>query len=174
MKNLLLLLSLALLAGCRQQQPHAQRFLPVGNNPEIALDSQDGTLCRTVPAPLGHTQQVAQPFATWLRQQGAGREPGCAVSEEEKKLGFIPASCKSRQTWVRAVKGGSAEAPSGFTPRQKLTLNDLQDIIRVRDELRKAGDPRADRIDKFIQGVKEIEVEPPLAAYADLPLCSNK
>jgi uncharacterized lipoprotein YajG len=75
MKNLLLLLSLALLAGCRQQQPPAQRFLPVGNNPEIALDSQNGTLCRTVPA--------------------AGREPGCALSEEEKKLGFVPLSCKS-------------------------------------------------------------------------------
>jgi hypothetical protein len=60
-------------------------------------------------------------------------------------------------------------------PTQKLTLNDLQDIIRVCDELRKAGDPRADRIDRFIRGVKEIEVEPePLAAYADLPMCSNK
>ncbi|HMD97053.1 MAG TPA: hypothetical protein VKM93_06945 [Terriglobia bacterium] len=154
MKNLVLLLSFALLAGCRQQQPlssapsnaessrarqaHAQRFLPVGNNPEIALDSQDGTLCRTVPA--------------------AGREPGCAVSEEDKKLGFVPASCKGGQTWIKAVKGGSAE-------------EDLREIMRVRDELRKAGDSRADTIDRLIERVKGIKVEPD---SANLPLCSAR
>jgi hypothetical protein len=32
----------------KQEPPCAARFAPVGNNPEIALDTQTGSLCRTV------------------------------------------------------------------------------------------------------------------------------
>ncbi len=32
----------------KQDAPCAARFVPVGNNPEIALDTQTGALCRTV------------------------------------------------------------------------------------------------------------------------------
>jgi len=32
----------------KQEAPCAARFAPVGNNPEIALDTQTGSLCRTV------------------------------------------------------------------------------------------------------------------------------
>jgi hypothetical protein len=206
MKNLVLSLSLVLLvlSGCRQQQARAQRFLPLGDNPEIALDSQEGKLCRTVPAARrgqaglpGAPAPGIKTFSEWKAEQsdqagiaGAGGktaekdplglftsgEPECAVSEVAKKRGFVPESCKSGQTWVKTVKGGTAEDPLGlFAPKQKLTLLDLQDIIRVRDELRKAGDPRAERINRFIQEVEEIEVAPePLSTFADLPLCSDK
>jgi len=34
----------------------------------------------------------------------SAHEPGCAVSEEAKKLGFVPDSCKGGQTWVEIVK----------------------------------------------------------------------
>jgi len=34
----------------------------------------------------------------------SAREAGCAVTEEDKKLGFVPDSCKSGETWVEAVK----------------------------------------------------------------------
>jgi hypothetical protein len=32
----------------KQDAPCAARFVPVGNNPDIALDTQTGALCRTV------------------------------------------------------------------------------------------------------------------------------
>jgi hypothetical protein len=28
-------------------------------------------------------------------------DPACAVSEQDKKLGFVPAACKSGKSWVR-------------------------------------------------------------------------
>jgi hypothetical protein len=92
---------LLLLAGCsdvnsggtaKQEQsqtpkpPAVQRFVSVGNDPEIALDTQEGMLCRTVPYPndpLGILDE------------------NCAITAEQKKLGFVPDNCKSKQTWVR-------------------------------------------------------------------------
>jgi hypothetical protein len=32
----------------QQQQPCTARYVPVGNDPDIALDTQTGSLCRTV------------------------------------------------------------------------------------------------------------------------------
>jgi hypothetical protein len=56
----------------KQESPCTARFVPVGNNPDIALDTQTGTLCRTVGDandPLG----IRNPGdKTWIR--GAGDE----------------------------------------------------------------------------------------------------
>src|SRR5207237_932189 len=65
--------------------PPFQRFLPTGNNPEIALDTQTGSLCRTV-------DDVNDPLGL--------RDPDCAVNEQEKKLGFVPKACTTRKTWL--------------------------------------------------------------------------
>ncbi len=37
----------------------AQRFVPAGGSPEVALDTQKGTLCRTVPATPGSSDKYA-------------------------------------------------------------------------------------------------------------------
>lgn len=64
-----------------------QRFLPTGNDPQLALDTQTGMLCRTVPPvysgdPLGIL------------------DPACGVTREYKNLGFVPNGCKG-PTWVK-------------------------------------------------------------------------
>jgi hypothetical protein len=77
------------------------RFVPVGNNPDIALDSQTGMLCRTVSDtndPLGIL------------------DPACAVDEQGKKLGFVPVGCSGGKTWVRgsSEKGSDTNDPLGI------------------------------------------------------------
>lgn len=96
----------AMLAGCgdfgksssKKDTQCTARYAPVGNNPEIALDTQSGQLCRTVADtndPLGIL------------------DPACGVSEEMKKVGFVPRGCKSSgQTWV---KGQGDKQPSPYT-----------------------------------------------------------
>jgi hypothetical protein len=85
-------------AGSNQQeQPCTVRYAPVGNNPDIALDTQTGTLCRTIADtndPLGIMDSA------------------CGVNQQEKKLGFVPSGCKSGQTWV---KGEGDKNPSRYT-----------------------------------------------------------
>ena len=73
------------------------RYFPVGNNPEIALDTQTGTLCRTISdtnGPLGI------------------REAACGVSQQEKKSGLVPNGCRADQIWE---KGEGDKNPSRFT-----------------------------------------------------------
>src|SRR4051812_27521391 len=70
-----------------------QRFVPVGTNPEIALDTVMGKLCRTVPNggdPLGIL------------------DPGCGVTKEMKDIGFVPKKCSSGKTWVKSESKSSA------------------------------------------------------------------
>jgi hypothetical protein len=81
----------------QQNVSHPQRYVPVGNNPEIALDTETGVLCRTIAdtnAPLDIL------------------DPSCAVDQEQKKLGFIPIACKNGKTWVR---GEGDKSPSPYT-----------------------------------------------------------
>lgn len=66
--------------------PCAQRYVLVGSDPEIALDTQLGVLCRTVANP-------DDPLGIL--------DPECAVTERDKS--FIPDTCKSGRTWVRGV-----------------------------------------------------------------------
>jgi hypothetical protein len=78
------------------QQPCVARFVPVNNKPEVALDTQTGSLCRTVADtndPLGIM------------------DPDCGVSQDMKKVGFVPKACKSGQTWV---KGAGDTNPSSL------------------------------------------------------------
>jgi hypothetical protein len=58
------------IASKEREQPCSPRYVPVGNNPEIALDTESGTLCRTIADtndPLGI------------------RDAACGVSQQEKK-----------------------------------------------------------------------------------------
>jgi len=76
--------------ACADQQKASQqkdistsctnRFVPVGNNPEIALDTQTGALCRTVAAddknpdkyatvPVCSATSNASGFAEWKKKQ---------------------------------------------------------------------------------------------------------
>jgi hypothetical protein len=67
----------------KEEVPCAARFVPVGNNPEIALDTQTGSLCRTVADtndPLG----IRDPSdKNWVRRTGDEKPdkytslPGC-------------------------------------------------------------------------------------------------
>src|SRR5271157_5654906 len=79
------------------QQPCTARYVPVGNNPEIALDTQTGMLCRTIA-------DTNDPLGIF--------DPACGVSEQEKKLGWVPKGCKSETTWV---KGEGDKSPSRYT-----------------------------------------------------------
>jgi hypothetical protein len=75
----------------------AARYVPVGNDPEIALDTQTGSLCRTISDtndPLGILDSA------------------CGVTEQERKVGFVPDGCKSGRTWV---KGEGDKNPSRYT-----------------------------------------------------------
>jgi hypothetical protein len=67
---------------------------------------------RSASASRGHTASVS------------AHEPGCAVSEEAKKLGFVPDSCTSGQTWVNVVKSRSsnkrADVEASTTANQPL------------------------------------------------------
>ena len=81
----------------RQERPCTARYVPVGNDPDIALDTQTGSLCRTVADtndPLGI------------------RDAACGVTPEMKKVGFVPNGCKGGQTWV---KGEGDKKPSRYT-----------------------------------------------------------
>jgi hypothetical protein len=80
-------------------RPCAARYLPVGDNPDIALDTQTGMLCRTfddTSAPTGF------------------RDPACGVTEEQKQRSFVPYTCKTGQTWVQIDQHSShyASVPS--------------------------------------------------------------
>jgi hypothetical protein len=101
MKTPSLLLISCLFLGCTSQpnSPQSQqRFLPVGNNPEIALDTSRGILCRTVT----DVQAPANLF-----------DPACELTdaqraEQEKYKGFVVDSCKTGRTWVRSELKGAA------------------------------------------------------------------
>jgi glucose dehydrogenase len=67
-------------------KPCANRYLPVGDNPDVALDTQTGMLCRTfddTTAPSGF------------------RDPACGVTGDQKERSFVPYTCKTGQTWVQ-------------------------------------------------------------------------
>lgn len=84
------------------KQPDAsQRFLPAGGDPEIALDTKLGVLCRTITDP-------GKPNNLY--------EPGCELKEEYKKSGFIPDSCPSGKTWTRADLGTTSMTKYGALP----------------------------------------------------------
>lgn len=42
-----------------QEIQQAQRFVPTGSDPQVALDTQKGTLCRTIPASAGASDKYA-------------------------------------------------------------------------------------------------------------------
>jgi len=91
-------------AGADQKKSPAtppQRFLPVGNDPEIALDTARGILCRTVTDP----DAPANLF-----------DAGCEIPEKNKSLQFIPDSCKSGKTWVRSEVKGASTSKYGKLP----------------------------------------------------------
>jgi hypothetical protein len=67
-------------------RPCAARYLPVGDNPDIALDTQTGMLCRTFDDTTAPSDF---------------RDPGCGVTEEQRLRNFVPYMCKSGQTWVQ-------------------------------------------------------------------------
>jgi hypothetical protein len=86
----------------RQQQ---QRYVPVGSDPEVALDTQTGMLCRTVAvASPGDTRSASLPLCGQPiyvdSSTGEALDPACAVTSRDKKLGFVPDACKSGKTWV--------------------------------------------------------------------------
>lgn len=95
-KALIAVLAFAILeTSCMRTQPtkddHADRpcttrYLPVGDNPDIALDTQTGMLCRTFEDPVVPV--------------GPG-DPACGVTEEQKERAFVPHACKTGQTWVQ-------------------------------------------------------------------------
>lgn len=80
-----------------QEAQCTTRFTPVGNDPEIALDTQSGELCRTV-ADTGDPLGIL--------------DPACGVSEDMKKVGFVPRACNSGKTWV---KGEGDKHPSRYS-----------------------------------------------------------
>jgi hypothetical protein len=117
MKALLVML-LCLLCGCSdsnknnavanqptpaptKQQDTSQRFLPAGGDPEIALDTKLGVLCRTITDP-------GKPNNLY--------DAGCEVKEEYKKLGFIPDSCRSGKTWTKSDLGTTFTTKYGTLP----------------------------------------------------------
>src|SRR5436305_11398705 len=73
------------------------RYVPVGNDPEIALDTQMGQLCRTV-------DDTGDPLGIL--------DPACGVTADMKKVGFVPRECKSGQTWI---KGEGDKHPSRYS-----------------------------------------------------------
>ena len=99
------------------QQPCTARYAPVGSNPEIALDTQTGMLCRTV-ADTNDPLEIL--------------DPACALSEQNRKAGFVPDACKSGKTWVR---GEGDKHPSRYT-----SLPVCEKVIVVTEEdMKKAG-----------------------------------
>ena len=94
--------------GCSTQketktapEPPQPRFLPVGENPEIALDTVHGILCRTVTDP----EAPANLF-----------DPACEIPEKYESLRFVPVACSSGKTWVRSKVAGVAESKYGKLP----------------------------------------------------------
>lgn len=62
----------------KQDAPCAARFVPTGGDPDIALDTQAGTLCKTVPNTANHAYEnlpACNPqvggFAAWKKSQDA-------------------------------------------------------------------------------------------------------
>jgi hypothetical protein len=59
----------------KQDAPCAARFVPTGNDPDIALDTQTGTLCKTVPNTTNHAYEslpacnAGGGFAAWKKSQ---------------------------------------------------------------------------------------------------------
>lgn len=94
-----------------------QRFLPTGNDPSIALDTQSGELCRTVSDP-------GTPDNFY--------EAGCEIKDEYKDLHFVPDSCRSGKTWTRADL--KALAPSKYRSlRPCASLDENQNITHKYD-----------------------------------------
>jgi hypothetical protein len=96
----------------QQETPCAARYVPVGNNPEIALDTQTGTLCRTIADtndPLGI------------------RDSACGVSQQEKKSGFVPSACRSGETWA---KGEGDKNPSRYTSLPNCSAEPIEEYVR--------------------------------------------
>jgi hypothetical protein len=103
--------------SARSGSPYVQRYVPVGGDPSIALDTQTGMLCRTV-------DDANDPLRLF--------DPTCAVTPEQKKLGFVPTACKKGVTWVR---GEGDATNSKFTK-----LPTCQSVIVVTEEdMKKAG-----------------------------------
>lgn len=98
-------------AAASKDAPCVARYVPVGNEPEIALDTQSGQICRTVDDtndPLGIL------------------DAACAVTADMKKVGFVPRACKSGHTWV---KGEGSPRPSQYS-----NLPRCSDVIVVTSE----------------------------------------
>jgi hypothetical protein len=98
-----------------QQQPSAtsSRFQLVGNNPEIALDTQRGTLCRTIPAQPGAADRYAK-----LPLCSAEESPSERVSIDPKQWDDAPltVSCyrnKNLLPFFLTAKPGKKEVTPG-------------------------------------------------------------
>ncbi len=124
--NIVLLVSLALCLfnGCtdsttrsKPEAPYSQRYVPVGNNPDVALDTQTGMLCRTVEdagAPLGIL------------------DSRCGVSEQEKSFGFVPKTCNSGKTWVLGQDDKRSSSYNSIPVCDKV-------IVVTEDDMKKAA-----------------------------------
>jgi hypothetical protein len=79
------------------------RYVPVGNDPEITLDTQTGVLCRTY-------ERTNETINTALDKLL------CEVTQEQKKKGFVPEGCKNGNTWVKSESGKSSSRWSRLPP----------------------------------------------------------
>ena|ERR1039457_2011331 len=97
-----------ILAGCRAETPTSERptdakkeglpahtrFVPTGANPEVALDTDTGTLCRTVPAqPSQHDAYTKLPLCTAIQQFNGASLERVIIDSSEWEKAEIEASC---------------------------------------------------------------------------------
>jgi glucose dehydrogenase len=107
----------------KEEAPCTARFVPVGNNPDIALDTQTGSLCRTVADtndPLG----IRDPNdKTWVRGTGDEKADKYA-SLPVCNNATIAASTKRIPTfaeWQKSQQVGLCENPD-----HKVTVAELR------------------------------------------------
>ena len=130
--SVLLISVLAGFMGCdttKQQQstresvkdsPCTTRYVPVGNNPEIALDTQTGVLCRTVPeasenkssdryANLGScgSGMLIESFEEWKKKQ-AGKIT--VMRDANGRIAEVDSTPDVPRSWI-----GARKAYRGFT-----------------------------------------------------------
>jgi hypothetical protein len=115
------------------------RFQSVGNNPEIALDTQSGRLCRTVAAQRGSTDRYAK-----LPMCNREEPPLERVSIDERlwNSATIAANCyrtKNLLPWVLAADANKKEVIPGCLidnltdQEQPLDRTDFGAVLRLPD-----------------------------------------
>jgi hypothetical protein len=107
----------------KEEVPCAARFAPVGNNPEIALNTQTGLLCRTVADtndPLG----IRDPSdKNWVKGTG-DEKPDKYTSLPSCDRAIVGVSTKGMPTfaeWQKSQQVGLCENPD-----HKMTVSELR------------------------------------------------